>query len=305
MLQGNVKYFQNFFDRQFNIENEEKECSTLPKLVFKCLALTLHEDSSTTPISFKLFFSAFCDSLKDSHWSFKCLIFLTELLHFDVSKDFNIKVPLKKKLCIRLSKSLEILLAILDVLCTNNVQECSVSNITLSEFLRNILKTLITLKTQSSTVLEIIQKCILINPLVIEPLVNNLIVFVMVGDHNNCKETNENVVIAIFEVFAKLHRVEHFIAKMIPALKSALTTGNELPTYENIYSFRGEQDIIISQEYNLSLSDIFSKNILECFTRCLNGLASWQVINVFKTMLYHLRNTVDEYSSDNFGSGKF
>ncbi|RZC42407.1 uncharacterized protein BDFB_000322, partial [Asbolus verrucosus] len=77
---------------------------------------------------------------------------------------------------------------------------------------------------------------------------------------------------------------------MIPTLKS----GIENPQLnETVYAFKGSlENHEINSEYNVD--DILPKTVLKYFTNCIINLASWQVINLFKTLLYHLSKSVEE-----------
>ncbi|CAG9772758.1 unnamed protein product [Ceutorhynchus assimilis] len=292
LLQGNIKHFQNFFDNIFI--DEANGTSTIAKPVFKRLFAFLQEDNAIARTSLSLFFAAFSASFKDPQLIFKCFIFLFGGLQFDVSNRFSMKIPFKQKLSLPLSKSMDVLLGLLSALGSNNsFTDCTFSNISFTEFLRSILKTLVTLKPQNNTVLEIILSCIAINPLIIEPLASGLTTFVMLANRES-KEIYEKVVIAIFEVFAKLHRVENFIAKIIPALKNAIIE-QKSESYEQTYNFGG---IVDSLEVNPGINEIFTTNILACFTKCLNSLASWQSINIFATITYHLKAAIEDYTSN-------
>ncbi|KAH1010809.1 uncharacterized protein LOC109541974 [Dendroctonus ponderosae] len=303
LLYGHFNEFQSFFDRIFDDENTangtEHNLTPLPKSVFKHLVSGFRANDSPTATSFKLFFSAFCSTSKDSQYSFKCFILLVHLLKFDVSADFRIKTPFKRTLSIQLSKSLQVLLELLDALSARNFDDSVVAKLSQTEFLRKMLKSLMALNILNSTVFEIIIKCISINPLLIEPLISSLAVFVMLRNHHKCEALYEKVVIAIFEVFAKLHRVENLVSKLIPALKWAFIS-NAAPDVTQVFEFNGERDVATSPREILPVGDVFTENILAYFTSCLIQLASWQVINVFKTMLHHLKNTVEEFSRGDF-----
>lgn len=221
------------------------------------------------------------------------------LLQFDVSEDFAIKAPFKRKPSIQLSKSLQVLLGLLDTLSARNFADCTVAKVSLTEFLRKILKSLMALNILNSTAFEIILKCILINPLVIEPLTSSLAVFVMLKNHQKSEALYEKVVIAIFEVFAKLHRVENLVSKLIPALKASYVCQSEADEAQ-LFEFKGERDVTTLPQEIVPVEEVFTENILAYFTSCLIQLASWQVINVFKTMLHHLKNTVEEFSRGEF-----
>lgn len=250
---------------------------------------------------FKLFYSAFCDCFKDPNYPFKCLLLLTHLLKLDSSANFTFNLPFKLKVhhTPQLSQTLNTILELLDVLSAKSYQDCTIpDNISLSEFLRNLIKSLTSL---NPTVLQIILKCIAINPLIIEPVASNLVVFIMTHDHSEFKDEYENVIVAIFEVFTKLHRVENFMAKLIPTLKSTLVIGDQTFINNPVYKIKAEHDWPIAEKLTEhKVQEMFTHSILDYISTCLIGLASWQVINVFKTFLHHFK-----YSTEEFAEGKF
>lgn len=291
-MQGNLKYFTTFLDKLFEGEHEE---TTTAKTVFKFLASKLQDQD--VAVYFKLFYSAFCDCFKDPIYPFKCLLLLTHLVKLDSNFNFNLPFKLHTP---QLSQTLNTILELLDVLSGKNYQDCHIPDrIFLSEFLRNLIKSLTTL---SPVVLHIILKCIAINPLIIEPIASNLVVFIMTHNHSEFKNDCEQVIVAIFEVFSKLHRVENFIAKLIPALKSVLVCQGF--TSSAVYEIKAEPDLPIAEQLTeYKVQEMFTHTILDYISACLIGLASWQVINVFKSLLHHFKNVVEEFAEGKFTDG--
>ncbi|XP_066255929.1 uncharacterized protein [Euwallacea similis] len=298
VLQGNTKHFITFLNNLFCSEIESNEKNSIPKHILKFLHRTLPDHRT---LSYKLFFAAFCHSFKDPQYPFKCFVLITHLLQFDISNDFQINIPFKlKQSALNFSTATTILLDLTETLSFQNFQDSCISNQnSFTDFLRNLLKTLIGLRVLNSTVLGIILKCMAINPLVIEPIASNLLVFVMMTNHAEFTQCYDKVVVSIFEVFEKLHRVENFIAKIVPALKMAFL--GEKSSNENIiYPFKGEFDVATDIIDELSVESMFTNTILENLSRCLIGLASWQIINVFKTLLHHLKSSILEYSDGSY-----
>lgn len=268
--------------------------------MFKFLAKLQHQDVA---VYFKLFYSAFCDCFKDPNYPFKCLLLLTHLLKLDSSANFTFNLPFKLKAHqIQVSQTLSTILELLDVLSGKSYQDCNIpDNISLSEFLRNLIKSLTSL---NPTVLQIILKCITINPLIIEPVASNLVVFIMTHDCSEFKDDYEQVVVGIFEVFSKLHRMENFIAKLIPALKSILVTGNQTFSNSPVYEMKAKQDLSAAQPLTEhKVHKMFTHAIVDYISTCLIGLASWQVINVFKSLLHHFKNATEEFAEGTFSDG--
>ncbi|XP_066147731.1 uncharacterized protein [Euwallacea fornicatus] len=298
VLKGNTRHFITFLNNVFSSEIEPNEENLIPKYMFKFLHRTLPDHKT---LSYKLFFAAFCYSFKEPQYRFKCFVLITHLLQFDISNDFQINIPFKlKQNALNFNMATTILLKLLETLSSQNFQNCVISNENpFTDFLRKLLKTLMDLDILDSTILGIILKCIMINPLIIEPIASNLLIFVMMKNHSEFTQYYDKVVVAIFDVFERLHRVENFIAKIVPALKTAFL-GAEASNKNVIYPFRGELDVAAATVNELSIESMFTNAILENLSKCLIGLASWQVINVFKTLLHHLKNSILEYSEGNY-----
>lgn len=269
--------------------------------MFKFLA-KLHDQD--VAVYFKLFYFAFCDCFKDPNYPFLCLLLFTHFLKLDSSANFIFNLPFKLKAhqTPQLSQTLSTILELLDVLSGKNYQDCNIpDNIFLSEFLRNLIKSLTFL---NPTVLQIILKCITINPLIIEPVASNLVVFIMTHDCSEFKDDYEQVIVVIFEVFSKLHRMENFIAKLVPALKSVLVLGNQTFINSPVYEIKAEQDLSPAEPLTEhKVHKMFTHTIVDYISACLIGLASWQVINVFKSLLHHFKNATEEFAEGKFSDG--
>ncbi|KAL1518219.1 hypothetical protein ABEB36_001877 [Hypothenemus hampei] len=294
LLQSNQKDFRNYFDEIFSVDkNTNATFSSTPKNMMKFLISRLsHNDA---PLSFKLFFAALNDSLKDFKYSYKFLLFASLLLGFDISKDFQLQLPIKKKPIVPLSISLNVILSMLEVLSNCKIPtESEVSQVSLTDFLRKLLKSLIAMNVLNLEIFHIILKCISINPLIIESMASTLMVYLIQRTPANLKPMCEEVIESIFKVFEKLHRLENFIAKLVPALKSAFVTSND--QYQVApYEFHGEFNLEIPPNAELLVEHVLSSKISACISQCLKGLVSWQVINVFKTLLFHLKESIQQF----------
>ncbi|KAJ8949966.1 hypothetical protein NQ318_002374 [Aromia moschata] len=275
-------------------EDNKTEKPTVPKTLFKHLLNFYKDDTEKAKVKYKLILHALCKAYEaDFNLSYKFVILLVHIIGFDLKdklifyKGSKLEIPVPE---ISLSKSQEIMLELLDILCRTNVKmDCSVKELMFSEFIRNILRQLLYLNTPSDTCYHIFIKAIVIDPVVIEPIIDGLICYTMTADNRKQETEYENLIVSIFEVYSKLHRIENLIAKLVSSLYDKFN-GATIALKE-IYEFRGQCDIDSRdiKAKHFKIDNILTKKILEYVSTCICNLASWQVINVFKTLLHYLK----------------
>ncbi|KAJ3662927.1 hypothetical protein Zmor_007241 [Zophobas morio] len=282
-----ICYFTDFFEKKKCTE-KHIQCKALLKY---CASLCSNLESAG--VGFKLFFYSFSKSSKNFNNIYKMLVILLEICGFDLKTEFNFN---KLKYQVQepsLNNALYILNELLDTVTKLKVDlESKINDITFSDFIKKLVKSVITLSQHPNICCyQILLKVAEINPLIIESLVNEILVYVMLSDNTSCRKEYEQLMIKIFEVFSKLHRTQNLISKMIPTLQTAIKERklNELP-----YSFRGTVDVQLKTDILYSADDILPEVILEYFTSCIISLASWQTINLLKTMTFHLKKAVEQ-----------
>lgn len=290
------EHIKRFFEE---IENKEKYY--LLKLIFK--HLTVFYKNNNTDISkdtYKLIFASYCNYYNNNFsMVYKFFILLVEHLGFAIADSFKLRNI--SKILISdpvLSKSLEILQTLLYVLTKNKIAlDCSVNEITFSSFLQNIALCVINVSEKSNkTSLKILGHCIEINPLVAEPLINEILTFLMLSNNSAFQSNYENLIINIFEVFTKLHRIQNLISKMLPAIKAGLD--GTFTSSNSAYEFRGVNDLEGKEsDKSVDVTEMLPDSLLSCFSKCITNLASWQVMNLFKTFIYHLDTAVKDLNN--------
>ncbi|XP_044268895.1 uncharacterized protein LOC123014085 isoform X2 [Tribolium madens] len=286
-----VKQFDSYLTQLFaKIKTQEKH--SLCKTVLKFLT-NLYNKNAICPTGFKLLFNSLVYSHKNFNTVFKMLLLLIEIIGFDTSTEFNfnkIKYHLENP---SLNDSLNILRELLDVVSKTKFNlECNIGDVTFNDFIKNLLKSIMALtKVPNTYCYQIFTIVIEINPLIIESLINEILIYTMLSDNSQCRKEYEELMIKIFEVFSKLHRIQNLISKMIPTLKSGLENRK---LDEAIYTFRGELNLKSDENILYNIDCILPKSVLNYFTNCIINLASWQVINLFKTLLFHFNKTVEE-----------
>ncbi|KAF7281180.1 hypothetical protein GWI33_005050 [Rhynchophorus ferrugineus] len=290
LFQENVKKIEIFFKekKEGDVRKKRNVLQDIFKYFISAYELN-HFD-----LHFKLILHSLCQN-SDSHLIYKLCVVTLSFFKFNMRSDFNIQFSMELN-SVALSKCINILSILFNEVATKTFSEIKISNVTTTDFMGKMIKTLIALNIPTSKVYDIFLSIISINPLTIEPLVNHVVIFLMTA--NNCDQvsTYEKLVISIFDVFSKLHRTENFIAKLIQALKTSLV--DKVVTKiqaDEIFQFNGDCDILVPKVETLSAKMILTENILQCFTNSINTLASWQVINLMKTFLYHFNVSVKDY----------
>lgn len=296
-----LKNYKNFevYMQQFFENTDTSDAVSFPKLLFESLLTFYKLDIDSAASVYKAVFYSYCKSYSNEFsMVLKLFLLLLEHLRFIEYKVIffntsNIQNAVSEK-----DKDLVILKELLSVLTTNkNNLNFPIQGVTLTETLRKIIiKTLqLTDKSCMRVSLEILSNVIAINPLVIEPIISEILVIVMLSDHSEHQFHYNSLLVAIFEVFAKLHRIQSLISKMIPALKSALE--GSFKSDNLTYNFQNIND---KESVELHVTDILSEPILSYFSDCVTSLVGWQVMNLFKTFIFHLNAAVD-----NIGEGMY
>lgn len=295
LLYKNHNNFKVFID--FFFEDMKLEKKTIPKSLFKYILQSYKKQDSK--YTYKIILHAFCAAyVTDFELVYKFFVLLIHSTGFNLKDKLILantaKLDLPKSE-LSLIKSQEIILVLLEVLSENkNDLNAKINNITFTEFIRNIVKQLLFLSTPSTTCYKIFLKTITIDPLLIEPITNDIVIYAMILDNHEHNELYEEFIINIFDIYSKLRRVENFISKMVHALNFYFNGHGKAK--KKIYEFNGEIDTekIIIEEEHIKVSDIFTEKILQHFSKCIYNLASWQVINVFKTLIHQLRHVLND-----------
>ncbi|KAJ8930658.1 hypothetical protein NQ314_016520 [Rhamnusium bicolor] len=142
---------------------------------------------------------------------------------------------------------------------------------------------------------KLIQKAIAIDPLVIEPITDYIIIYTMMADNREQTEEYENVIISIFEVYAKMHRIESLVTRMVSILNCGFNWRTEV--LQEVYEFNGERDqkIHIMEEDDFKIEEIFTENIVQYFSKCICNLASWQIHMLMRSFLNVAYNWAEIY----------
>ena len=284
-----IQHFEQFFD---------KKCSTtihpLPKYFLKkiCGCFKLY-DSRAQDI-FKLLCCTFCDFYSNNFdIVYKFFIIVTDSIGFDLSKRFDLCDFKLRDVDASFQQSLHILSDVLEILSRNKPQtDFKVNEISFTDFLKNMVLTIIHLsETTNKNIINIINTVSIIEPKLIETLIVDIVQHTMLTDNASFFNEYEKLMLNIFEIFSKLHRVQNFISRILSTLKDVLY--ERAAVAESPYKFLG---VIEGSEFifETDVRKILPESVLMCYTGCITSLASWQVVNMFKTFLFYLGDTTSK-----------
>lgn len=301
---NNKKSFSTYMTYFF--VGTKDETQPVAKLLFKFLIQIYKNEKETSPVLYKLLFHAFSTAYEnDFDLIYQFFILIVQIIGFDLTeklisfKGSRLKIPSDD---ISFKQSQQILLAILDVLSESKTNlKCAVKELTFSDFLKNILIEFLHFNTPSLTSYKIFTKILSIEPLVIQSLTEETLCYAMLTDNTNHFKEYNDLIVSIFDTYSRLHRIESLVSKMVEGLNNRLHGLNT--KINSMYFFRGQIDINNSETVmEIQVENILTSEILTCFSKCICQLASWQVINVFKTLLHYLNKFLE--TIDNTDSGR-
>ncbi|CAH0548101.1 unnamed protein product [Brassicogethes aeneus] len=293
----NFKNFEGFINKFFDQE-ATTEKYPVPKAVFKYISNAYENNLIESKALYRLLFDAFCAAYDKFDVVYKCFILLNVIIGYDVKELYGLKKVSKLSLpSTTITKSNEIFLELLSVLCKHSdSNDFKVNEVTITDLLQKMLVTFMGLTNANSNIYQIFLRVITFNPLIIESIIKPIIVFSMLAENSNHKNDYIQFLTAVFEVFSKLHRTQNFIAKLVPTIKAALE-GEQFVKSE--INFAGTLDVSKNQDVDFKIENILPQEVLEYFKQCVANLASWQVMNLFKTLLFHLNAAVEELQNNN------
>lgn len=295
-----LRYFDSLYKQLF--ESTEDPVGYMPKTLIKKLRNSYNLDLDKCKFTYRIIFNAYCLACKNDHVAiFKFTLILMEIIGFDLGeliKLNNLDVKLKI-VDTDLNKSLPILSELFEVLATLNMNaQSKIEDVTASDLFSNLLSLILNMQNDSDNFVytcKIVKSIITMDPLIVESLISEVLMFIVFNTTNaTCEKHREDLLISTMEVFAKLHRIQNLISKMIPMLKLKLS-GKCTSLTENTKS-KIKMDGLVARDLisiDIEANNIFTKRVLSYFTNCVTSLASWQVINLFKTFLFHLNDYFD------------
>ncbi|CAG9856436.1 unnamed protein product [Phyllotreta striolata] len=276
LFHNNRKNFENFVNEIFKPTGVEYSGFNI---ILEHLKTTIESNKKSSENQFKLLFHACLVSYgNDPLLTYKFFLILLHIIGFR----YEI-IPLTNNLISNNQKetkiSYKILLDLLDVLEETKLEtNCKINEVNITELLKTILTESIIPNKPSKTNYQIIEKTIQLDPAITQTLTEQILNYSLLVDNSNHIEQYEGLILTIFELFSKLHRTENLISKIVITLNNFFDNEN-------------------NTDY-LAVENVFTKNILVSFTKNIQTLASWQVINVFKTFLYALNKQLEKETTE-------
>lgn len=293
----NFKLFEEYYKNVFSTEEDthtETEAN-VPRVFFKSLrhlSTSLEEDKLQWLQ--RITFRSYCNSYKNNFdFIYKCVIILTGIAGFDVSNHF--KAPRLAKTVntsCHIRISVLMLTEILTVLnSTTPVLSASVSNVVFSDCLQSLCASVIaSLPAPNSEVYSFLKACLAIDPLLAEKMLDVLLHYSMLSDNSGAQDQYESFLVAIFGIFSKLHRIQNLISKLTRVIKAA--SEGSTPDTTSTLTFSGDRSGVEGAKRTCDATKVFPAGVLNSFTDSIVAIASWQLINLFKTLLFHLKDAL-------------
>ncbi|KAG5870299.1 hypothetical protein JTB14_018096 [Gonioctena quinquepunctata] len=291
---NNRKSYGNFMDQFFTEVDSEDQPG--PNILFHYLVETYKSDEKSASYYYKLIFHALLVAYdNDFELVYQFFVVLSHSLGFKLgekmmSNSASINKLPEVDICVE--RSMDCILEVLKVLAVSKTDSsCKINDVAFSDCLKNLLIDHIFAIKPSSTNYEIITQVIIIDPLIVQALSDQIIVYSMMADNSECREQYEELIISIFNTYSKLHRVENLVSKMMITLSQGFD-GSYSRKYIHSLGEKTKESATEGNYDYLRIEDIFTENILTTFSKSIGVLASWQVINVFKTLLYSLKSSL-------------
>lgn len=263
--------------------------------------MSLYSQEELGNFGFKLICEGCFKQFKNFDSLYKLLIILIEMMGIELKEIFDMRKIKYSVTAINVNQSLKIIKHLSDILPTTKIElEHEINSITFSTFIKNVCRSIMAeTKVPHRYSYKICINFIQISPLLVESVIDDIIMYFMLNDNSeNAKDYND-LLLKVFETYNKLHRIQSLISKMIMVISTKIDEN----TMENS-SYKFKIDVGMPRKQRpLSVDNILPISVLNYFVECIIYLASWQTINLFKTLLFHLDNAVEnlkDYTEGNF-----
>ncbi|VEN44513.1 unnamed protein product, partial [Callosobruchus maculatus] len=332
LFYNNWQPFKAFVD-QFFMESEINEQNVAHTMLKYLICGYEKHNIETVTIQYKLIFQTFCTAYEhDCDLKLKFLIILTHVIGLNPGKiipykNSNLQVD-QCRLSVKKSQMI-----FFELLNTNNLgfdPNFKITETHLKSFLENIVGEILSTKDMSEVSYKIIKTCIDIDPSIINHLIDEIIISTMKYGgtfhqtsvdasrhpaysldnsittkyliHTNIEKWNHinmslfeqeyDLLITIFDIYSKLNGIESLLSKIVEQFCNWCT---EKP---NVTENHNTKDLT-------SLNNTLAKAILTKFNHCVETMASWQIINVFKVLFHAMKEVVELTETYENGDSKF
>ncbi|XP_025829200.1 uncharacterized protein LOC108735919 isoform X4 [Agrilus planipennis] len=280
IFQHSKKAFDLYYSKLF----EDKKCSEeifFPKLLLNQLKTAVSTNRIDTQIMFEIIFESYNYCYQNDFGSiYKFIILILDMLGFSQKILLEVKLNDSQNLNLNCTEALDIIASIFRILTSNNIDlNCKVKEVTFESFLEDFIVSLVAaVRHPTEDVYDIFLHLSSIAPLSIERKLDILLPYFLLTTKHN--EKYPQLLNIFMDIFAKLHRLQSFVSKMVKLMKAHLCNHNDTHDIYNIET--------------LNIDSMFPKLVQDNFTNSLAALASWQVMNIFKTLIFHLNEVHDD-----------
>ncbi|GLV32078.1 uncharacterized protein CBL_11966 [Carabus blaptoides fortunei] len=288
----NTNDFEKYLDSIFEVNDNSEVLESNNLIVI--LQDLYKSDTANAKLGFKLIFTAFWVSRKSQTVHiYQFFVLLLQLIGFKINAKFNTNLP-SRDLEYDLNKSLSILANIFEVISLENVTMVGkINEITFNDCVKFVTNSIMRLQSQPSfSSLKIFQYVILIDPLIIDSSIGELIAFITLSKKEaDLQICYSNLMVGLFEMYMKLHRVHKFSSELLRTLKNTLRGQLE----EKQPDFNFQQGICKDKHLETvsSVREMFPESVVAYFHRCIILQSSKQVISIMRTLVNQLEDIVD------------
>lgn len=283
------KEYLNFCKAAFN-EDDVSEY-TLANNVLNYIKELYKNDAKRAQLGFQIIFVSFLTSYKSEPLLiYQFFVLLLQIIGFNIKEYLNIALfVVESDDDSDLNKSLEILSSILNVLSEENISITDkINEISFSDSVKSLLISIIRLKNQpNESILRIIKYVIIIDPLIIDAAVKEILVFIALPTK---QEFYSDLMISIFEMYLKLHRVHKFCSELLRSLKDALF--DEINVQEALINFAGATKEN-KAEIVTSVKEVLPEKVMNYFKECITLQSNKQIISIMRTFITNLKEITD------------
>lgn len=248
-------------------------------------------------MAFKLIFVSFINAHKtDTIKIFQFFVLIVQYLGFKIKREFNITPP-KSELNYNLNVSLKILAEILEIISKENISiNEPINNIKFSEFLVSLLTSIIRINAKPcASILKIIKNLIIIDPVIVTTTISEILVFLCFKKDEKFKTEHSQLMISIFEMYLKLHRLHKFCSELLKSIHDGLFAQKQ-PVEQAKFKFSAKIENT-ERVFVSSVRDVFPKNVVSYFQECVSLQTNKQIISIMRTFIANL-NEICEHLID-------
>lgn len=272
LFQNNTKLFEEYLNKLFN--GEDTFVETIPTLFLQKL-IEFYNDSFDIENVFKIITTAFFKNFKTHPTTvFKFVILILQSVGFQYSNIFNITIS-DNNLSHDTEKSLLIMAGIFEIIHFFAIDlNTKINETSIDDFVKYNLTVILKTKPKlTESILKILKTTILLNPLIIDNSITDIIYCIALRRDNNFIPIYSEFLLALFEMYFKLHRIHKFTSEMLRTFKNILLSN------ENNH-----------EKFVVKICELISDEMLKYYQHCVLLQTGKQIISIMRSFLNHLED---------------